>query len=259
VAPLYFAGAFRSSLQSVGARTPAVHAGVDALVDAYQLRDGANPYREPAGADWWHATAFRHAAWSSTLRSLGDWYDRVGNDRLAASYYEAAIGYPYGSLGETWIDLDALLPLAVIYSHGTEPYKLDALVERLFNAKGGAYHDHDVRRERYFHMALGGLFSARGQWGQGPWDVRGAIFQLEAMRRLTPIVARQTGTALRDPPELLEKLVLGYRTLDRASPTEGYGKTALALAREVRSAYLESGQNEDVVRVDSLITTLQRR
>src|ERR1051325_8152013 len=99
----------------------------------------------------------------------------------------------------------------------------------------------------------------RGQGGQGPWDVRGAIFQLEAMRRLTPIVARQTGTALRDPPELLEKLVLGYRTLDRASPTEGYGKTALALAREVRSAYLESGQNEDVVRVDSLITTLQRR
>src|ERR1051325_11670774 len=99
----------------------------------------------------------------------------------------------------------------------------------------------------------------RGQWGQARWDVRGSIFRLEAMRRLTPIAARQRGTALRDPPELLEKLVLGYRTLDRASPTEGYGKTALALAREVRSAYLESGQNEDVVRVDSLITTLQRR
>ena len=165
-----------------------------------------------------------------------------------------AFGWPNASLHERWVDLDAMLPLAIIYAHraSTAPQSdsLSRLIEAytgfLFRGKGASYAAGDIQRERYFHMTLGALFAERAQWGDGPMDARGAVFQLEHMRQLSSLLSRQTRRPVSDPPELLEQLVRGYRAQGRRIDAD-------RVACEVRDAYGRLGRAQDRSRADSLI------
>ncbi len=219
--------------------------GVRALLDVYRRRGADEALRPPAEAPWWRTTLERRRVWSTTLRSLGDWYNRAGAPWEAARYYEAALGLPGSGVYTDWVDLDALTPLAVIYaeaSGGAEAQQvmLDEFIMMLFEGKAAAYQKDDMRRVREFHMALGTIYARRGQWVGSP---RGAIFQLEHMRRATLRLFGQTGQRLVDPPELLESLVQGYLATNQTD-------AARRLAAEVAALYRRLGIEDGASRME---------
>ena len=204
-------------LRRIAAREPGTRRGVDALMAAYS--SVPTTARRPPGTDlpnteWWTRTNGRRAVWSTLLGSIGRWYDARGADSTAVAYYEAALGMPwqYNEPPE-WIDIEIIFPLAVLYASGTAqhtaPIPSNAFLDGVFHSKMLAYQERDVPRIRRFHTALGAFFASRGEWKGEP---RGAIFQLESMRRST----RQLNVDARgakvfiDTPELLQQLVNGY-------------------------------------------------
>jgi len=256
--PPLFTAAHRRPLLRAGEAHPPIRAGINALVHAYPPPgEGGRLYREPQEAGWWREREARRAAWSSLLRSQGDWHNRAGNAAAAESYYEAALGWPEMRLMEPWVDVEALLPLAVLYAKRaagvgdkSERYlrELEMYEEMLFSAKMRAYQANDVRRIRSLHMTLGALYSERGQWGPG---VRGAVFQLEHMRQMTERLARDTRADVTDPPDLLEKLLAGYLATDQRTKAE-------ALAKELRDTFTRQNRSEDAARVDRMVRPLRR-
>jgi len=260
--PASFALSEAARLRQIAAANPATRPNLDPVFDAYRPRGAGETYRDPGG--WWHANrnVSRLAAWSRMLRSLGDSYIGAGDSLVAASFYEAAVGFPNPRFEESWIDLDALLPLALLYTQRAEGRgRADELVQRvqeltdmLFYGKMRAIEAGDFQRIRYFHMTLGALFAAQEQWGNGP---RGAIYQFENMRRMTAKVneTKHTGIApspaLTDPPELLEKLALGYQATNKPD-------SARAIATEVVAAYRQIGRPADAARVARRFNIVER-
>jgi hypothetical protein len=226
------------------------------LRDAYAPRGQNERYQESADAKWWWrwtgdpklASRSRWGIWSTTLRTRGDHYRDTQSQSVAASYYEAAIGYP-DKLGEPWIDLDALLPLTLIYlqpdaagSRGPRGVRdIDNFVDVVFMGKGMAYAANDYRRVRYFHMALGQLFAEQRRWGD-MFDARSAIFQLERMRRASAAVARETRERVDDPPQLLELLAEGYK----ATGNLGMARTTAVAAKQ---GFERLGRAADAARI----------
>lgn len=143
IGPPSFDVAFADRLRQVSASPSPIAEGVVALVNAYTVR--ATTYAPPPQSSWWQSSETYRAAWSSILRSLGDWYDQQNNPQVARSYYEASIGRGSWSLMESWIDKRALLPLALIYSRTDSgkdvefQNKVAQLTEMLFYGKGAAY------------------------------------------------------------------------------------------------------------------------
>lgn len=238
IGPPSFDVAFADRLRQVSASPSPIAEGVVALVNAYTVR--ATTYAPPPQSSWWQSSETYRAAWSSILRSLGDWYDQQNNPQVARSYYEASIGRGSWSLMESWIDKRALLPLALIYSRTDSgkdvefQNKVAQLTEMLFYGKGAAYARGDLEEIRTFHTALGAIYASQNQWtGNGP---RNAEFQLEHMREATQQLSRQSGRIPTDPAELLEKLAEHYQETGRAYQ-------ATSVKQQIKTDYARRGRS----------------
>ncbi len=252
--PTYFATAQLPELNSALAviRGTSLEPGLAALRDVYLPRDSNGVYRPVKGSAWWLENTERHTAWSSTLRALGDWYDRAGYARVGLSFFEAAIGLPDRfDIGAPWIDLQALPPLAALYatsrddSHRQNIARIGQFAEAVFMGKGDAYAKGDWGRIRQFHLTLGTLYAMQGKWGGG---VIGGIFQVEHLRSATNELRRR-GLDLHDPPKLLELLATEYRR--RGCRVEGK-----AVALQARQEYLRMKSPEAAARMDRLLQSL---
>jgi tetratricopeptide (TPR) repeat protein len=248
--------AWRGRLTAV-TRGTTVAAAVDALTDAHRKRRDDGPYRPRPGASWWMYPANGgRAAWSSAMRSIGDWYFQTGARTTARGFYEAAIGLPDHPMqfGERWVDLEALPPLAEIYGSQvtpagapTELRLIDDFVRALFSGKGEALAASDLRRIRLFRLTLGTLFARQARW-DGGWN--GAISQLEDTRRLTAQIAREDPEhAPHNPPEPFELLATEYKR-------RGCVAQARAAAREALTEFRRRGLTEDADRVDAFVSSL---
>jgi hypothetical protein len=237
-------------------RGTTVAGAADALVDAYRRRVDAPPRPPHDSAAWWRRSfPGRRAAWSSAMRTIGDWYFLAGQPDHARTFYEEAVGLP-GSMefGAKWVDLEALPPLATIYgnrisatSTPAELRQIDMFVDALFGGKGGALQANDLRRIRTFRLTLGSLFAKQKRWDDG-WG--GAIQQLEEVRRLTEQLRRSDSAhAPLDPPEPFELLAAEYAR--RACPAP-----ARSAARESLAGYRRRGLTEDAARVEAFIASL---
>jgi hypothetical protein len=259
--PAYFEAAERERFDRLAAamRGTALDAATRAFIDAYRVRGPDEPYQPPEGAAWWFApNEERRAAWSSTLRSIGDWYHRSGHSPVALGFYETAIGLPFMQMDfiEPWVDLEALPPLAEIY--GTLPdtgqyadrlARIERFTQALFSGKGDALRANHVRRIRLFRLTLGSLFARQNRWGNG-WY--GAIRQLEDVRRLTSELRREDrAKAPNDPPDVFELLAAEYQR-------RGCADRALSAARYALEGYQRQGQAEAEQRVAALIEGMPR-
>ena len=243
--PASFSLSEESRLRRILALHPETKPSIEPMLDAYRPRAGNDLFHDTS--DWWRRNNSRHAAWSRMLRSLGDSYNLTGKPLIAESYYEAAVGLPNARFEQTWIDLDALLPLALLYEQRAEGrsqrddlvQRVDELTNMLFYGKMAAIQEGNPQRIRYFHMTLGALFAAQERWGEGP---RGAIYQLEHMRQMTTLANETAREKLMDPPELLEKLARGYAAT-------GQTANSRRVAAETVTAYGKLGKKSDAARV----------
>ncbi len=243
--PKSFSLSEESRLRRILTRHPETRIIIEPMLDAYRSRAGDELFHDTPG--WWHKNDSRRAAWSRMLGSLGDSYNGSGSPLLAESYYEAAVGLPNPRFEQSWIDLDALLPLALLYAQRAEGRgradelvrRVDELTDMLFYGKMRAIEAGDFQRIRYFHMTLGALFAAQERWGDGP---RGAVYQLENMRRMTAKANEILHAGLTDPPELMEKLARGYEVT-------GQTTNARRVAAETVAAYGRLGRTSDAARV----------
>lgn len=233
-----------SRLRGIAAAAPSTKPGIEALLTAYAQKPTVDPRSlnaETAGglSRWWTDNYGRRAMWSSVLRSIGSWYDARDDEANALAYYEAATGRPWRyNEAPMWMDLEAIFPLAVLYSQPgattSEPTRLNRFIDGIFNGKKVAYQSQDDARIRRFHAGLGAFFASRDEWTGG---ARGAVFQLEHMRNATRRLnaANRDGEPLRDSPDLLAQLVIGYcraGALDKAA----------TLAKEVDGEYRRLGR-----------------
>jgi hypothetical protein len=229
----------------------------EALVDAYRRRSDDILYRPLAGMAWWMASGSAgRGSWSSAMRATGDWYYQTGALTTARGFYEAAIGMPIRplQLGERWVDLEALPPLASIYgnlststSTPDELTHIDRFVQALFGGKGEALAANDLRRIRLFRLTLGTLFARKERWDQG-WN--GAIYQLEDTRRLTAELRRKDPAHVpHNPPEPFE-------TLAREYGHRGCAAAARSVAGEAVVEYRRRGLVEEASRVDAFTKSL---
>jgi len=243
--PASFSLSEESRLRRILALHPETKPSIEPMLDAYRPRAGNELFHDTSV--WWHRNDSRRAAWSRMLRSLGDSYNGSGRSLIAESYYEAAVGLPNARFEQSWIDLDALLPLALLYAQRAGGrgradelvQRVDELTNMLFHGKMRAIEAGDSQRIRYFHMTLGALFAAQERWGEGP---RGAIYQLEHMRLMTADANSTAHAGLTDPPELLEKLARGYEVTGRTAD-------ARRVAAETVTAYGKLGKKSDAARV----------
>jgi hypothetical protein len=243
--PASFSLSEESRLRGILRLHPETKPIIEPMLEAYRPRTGSDRFHDTS--DWWHKNNSRRAAWSRMLRSLGDSYNTGGKPLIAESYYEAAVGLPNARFEQTWIDLDALLPLALLYEQRSEGrargddlvQRVDELTNMLFYGKMAAIQEGNPQRIRYFHMTLGALFAAQERWGEGP---RGAIYQLEHMRQMTEMANRTAQEKLINPPELLEKLARGYAATGRTAD-------ARRVAAETVTAYDKLGKKSDAARV----------
>lgn len=234
IGPPSFVVSLRDRLRQAAEARPRLRSGIAGLVDAYAPRDAGSMYREARPPGFWSSSNDSRAAWSSSLRWLGDWHNSQNRTNLARSYYEAAIGGERPHLDAPWVDRGALLPLALIYSE-SDPVSAGDLQDEvshfatlLFSGKGEAYKRGDLEQIRDFHTALGALYSTRGEW-TGP-GAQNAEFQLEHMRRATRALSEKTGRPITDPPELLEKLAARYQATNRPQQAE-------SVKRDVKRQY----------------------
>lgn len=107
-------------------RHPHLEKAIKALGVAYG--EQRNYYLQPVENTWWQATQERRQAWSTVLGSLGHVYWRQSDYGLAASFYEAAIGFEEPYRLKSWIDPDALIMLTVNYANTGEVKRTGQLV-----------------------------------------------------------------------------------------------------------------------------------
>ncbi|HKG95699.1 MAG TPA: hypothetical protein VKA84_27565, partial [Gemmatimonadaceae bacterium] len=207
---------------------------ISALAEVLEPRKGDSRFRLPPTAGAWDSRPDWKGAWSSLLRSLGDWYSRQRNIALARSLYDAAVSDYPGSGDVNAIDIRAMLPLIRIAVREGNERRVDSLLllvngysERVVGAKSSPAALGDLSYLRYLHLNLGTLFVEHQQWAGKPAS---AVTQLERMRATTARIAEISGEAVRDPPESLEPLLRSYR---RAGMVE----EARRLEAELTAAY----------------------
>jgi tetratricopeptide (TPR) repeat protein len=252
LSPAHFETAYRERLAPIGRARAELAPAIAAVLDAYRVRGATELYEEPAGTTWWRrwqGDRGPRKTWSRLLRSIGDRYDQADNAAVAASFYEAAVGYPANDFAAPWLDLDALLPLGAIYvsraqasgENARAVERLNHLTDQLFMGKGRAYGAGDLRRIRSFHMTLGHIYAEQKRWGD-MGDVRSAVFQLERMRMVTQIMRQDGDTTAIDPPALLEELATAYAGTGRSHDARTVSEAAAA-------GYDRLGRPADAARV----------
>jgi tetratricopeptide (TPR) repeat protein len=231
-------------LRGIATATPSTAPGVEALLKAYATKPSdPRPLNAQASqARWWTDNYGRRTTWSAVLRSIGSWYDARDDDANAIAYYEAATSRPWAyNEAPPWMDLDAIAPLAQLYAQSMrtrdDSTRLDRFIEGIFGGKMVAYNTGDYPRIRRFHTGLGAFYASRGQWANG---ARGAVFQLEHMRDATRRLnaSRPNVEPLRDSPDLLAQLVIGYCRTNQAAK-------AATLAAEVNAEYVRLKRPEN--------------
>jgi hypothetical protein len=259
VGPVHFSETQRPVLeQAIRANTgTAIGGAMAALLDVYRRRDTTQIYQGHAADLWWKSPSpsdRRRATWSTTLRTLGDWYARAQAPRVAISFYEAALGAPEMPVEQEWVDLDALPPLPALYATlpDTGAYwdrilRIQALTDRLFQSKSAMLPGNE-RRLRLVRLTLGHLFAQQRRWDNA-WY--GAIYQLEESRRLGK---RMVGENPRETPyfptDVYELLFAEY--IRRGCRAEGS-----SLGEELRDEYERRGAIADRDRIVAEMGRLQ--
>jgi hypothetical protein len=239
LSPETFAQTQRPSLERLAGQHPRLREPLAWLIEVYggDARHPGGLASAPGG--WWGQSPEHQRAWSSTLRTVGQWLERAGRDSAAERYYLAALGGLQSGLVPPWADWEAALPLIFIYDRWAQgsqdaARQLARLLDALFEGKGAAYREQDLVRIRQMHTTLGAYYASRGQWEGAP---RGALFQLERMRLMTQRL-RTPEQTLVDPPELLEQLITGYLATGQAG-------AALRVLPDLRAANAASGRPDD--------------
>lgn len=235
IGPLHFAETERDDVERAAKANEgnSIGTAIEALLDAYRVRDTAQTLADHPGHLWWMSPTpgnERRAVWSTTLRRLGDWHARANAAKLAISFYEAALGGPAMPVDQEWVDLEALPPLPALYAMLPDTgalwdrlLKVEALTNRLFHAKSAMEPD-NMRRLRLVRLTLGHLFAQKGQWDNG-WY--GAIRQLEESRRLATQIG---GESVSFPAEVYELLFAEYAR-------RGCRAEALSVGQDLRTEY----------------------
>jgi tetratricopeptide (TPR) repeat protein len=115
-------------------------------------------YADAPESRWWRERDERISAWSRILKSLGDSYWRQARLKVAASFYEAAIGYRSPYRLESWVDLQALVMLAATFSnlgrHDGVQQLVPAVDQWVENNLKLTQWEREAIRDFYFHSAL---------------------------------------------------------------------------------------------------------
>jgi len=245
ISPETFDAKYRARLDEAAVLHSSIADGARALEDAMAPRTDKARYRPTNASRWWvsgpPSTDVSRAAWSSVLRWIGDWYFQQNRQELARWFYEAGLGGD-GSLNNPWIDRRALVPLAMIYveredRQGNAKLQHDVrqFTEILFSAKGHAYARGDIEQIRDFHLTLGTIYAAKGQWkGAGPDN---AEYQIDHLRQASRTLRRQTGRPENIPPELLTKLAVHYQQSGKTSEADD-------VKGEIRTQFRRQGRTD---------------
>jgi tetratricopeptide (TPR) repeat protein len=260
VGPVHFAATQRHSLERAAAVAGEndVAGAIRNLLDAYRVRDSTETYTMSSEVSWWMKGSpgdRRRATWSRTLRSLGDWYNRAGFNKVAISFYESALGAPRFPVHEDWVDPDALPPLPALYATLPDTgrewdriYRLEDLTKALFEGKG-AIRPGNEQRLRTVRLTLGHLFAQQGRWDNA-WY--GAIYQLEESRRLGRRMLAQNPTVpVHYPPEVYELLFAEY-------VKRGCSAEALSVAEDLRAEYTRRRAAADAERIANEVRRLRQ-
>jgi hypothetical protein len=260
IGPTYFTETQRAPLEGAVAANAgtAIAPAIQALLDVYRIRDSTNVYKGESGGSWWMQRTRddrRRPIWSTTLRSLGDWYNRAGFNKVAISFYEAALGAPTFPVHEEWVDPEALPPLPALYATLPDTgalwdrlYRVEDLTKALFEGKSSVRPGND-RRLRVMRLTLGHLFAQQGRWDNA-WH--GAIYQLEESRRLAQRMSAQTPNAsVYYPPEIYELLFAEY-------VRRGCSAEALSVAQDLHAEYARRRAQADMDRIASEVRRLRQ-
>lgn len=251
ISPAVFDAKYRARIEMMAVLHPGTVDGGHALLDAMSQHTSIS-FRPGSAAQWWASgpstSDSSHAAWSSVLRWMGDWYYQRDNRQLAQQFYEAALGGS-GAVYDRWVDRRALVPLGLIYvaegdrsSSANLQQNVEQFTKVLFGGKASAYARGDVAEIRDFHLALATIYAKKGQWtSNGPDN---AQYQIEHLRQATATLQAETGRPQNVPPDLLVKLAVHYRQT---------GKTVEAdrVKTEIRTQYRNQGRpdaGEQVIR-----------
>ena len=242
----------RGRLLTARSARPQLQGGIDALVDAYDLR--REPYREPQSARWWRAPGIRQrqrsAAWSSVLRWVGDLHNSNGQIAVARGFYQASLGN-LNNLNRPDVDRAAILPLTLIYVQEANTEAERNLVNRAgtafrIDAASGAG---ELEQIRQYHLTMATLYAARGRW-----DTAGAYNaekQTELLRQAAQKLETTTNRAAYVPPNLLEKLAVHYRTTSRTAKAD-------SVTQQVQAYYVRKNRTDEAAAAVSRIETANR-
>jgi tetratricopeptide (TPR) repeat protein len=245
ISPAVFDAKYRARVETMAVLHGTTADGGRALLDAMSQHTNTS-FRPGSAAQWWasgsSSSDSKHAAWSSVLRWMGDWYYQRDSRQLAQQYYEAALGGS-GSVYDEWVDRRALVPLGLIYveeGDRSSSAKLQGDVQRftdmLFHGKSSAYARGDVAEIRDFHLALATIYAKKGQWtSNGPDN---AQYQIEHLREATATLETQTHRPEIVPPDLLAKLAIRYRQMGRTAEAD-------QVKTEIRTQYRRQGRPAD--------------
>lgn len=151
--PGYFTRNLGFRLALIATLHPSLSEPIDALRAAY----AQTPRFPLPGGRWWSATVSRRAAWSQSLRALGDWwYWRGSADSLAMRFYESVVGPPDAVRFEPWTPFEAFDPLALIYAGRRRWEAADAVLSAVDQARAAGQLRHvEPSRIRDFYYDVG--------------------------------------------------------------------------------------------------------
>jgi tetratricopeptide (TPR) repeat protein len=184
-------------------------------------------------------------AFSALLKYAGDLYARQGNHPQALARYLAAWAFDEGN-GEA-----AVYAAMVIRAHkdlDADGRVLTALIDGIFDAKGGYIRRKDWPNSLRTHLILGSIFEELGQWGPVE-NPRSAAFQWKAAlddeRRIL-----ETDRSFGRSPGLYAKLGETYAHL-------GLARAARAQFLQAASAFAENGRADEAAKMRSRAASLE--
>jgi len=212
----------------------------------------ARPDVVPGEEHWWMQGRTRRSALAEAALLQGRLRLAEGSNPAAAACWEAGVAiapehdaFLYGELrAAPWVRLDLERELASAYTRSPEldrtGTKFDALLEDLYQGKGGALGARDLDAIQRYHVALGLLLAERNVWTQSlPW--RGAMYQLQNAIVAAGERERRERAAYQPLPEVKMALATGYLALKQPS-------NAAKLLLDASEAHLDMDQLEEAGR-----------
>ena len=257
LSPPEFQKTEREFLAKVGGRAPSLRRAIEDIERAYsgslapQLDPNAVRQLFPA----WATGGWQESIFSSTLKNIGDYYDREEQPAPALSSYFAAWAVDM-------TNTDAALYAATTLRDHTKELDpqgrvFDGLVDSFFSAKGVLYQKKDWPNILRMHLVLAEIFERDGKWGKES-DTHSVIFQLNQAEMMEKRV-REASPEFPPSPGLHQRLGNAYQQTGRnaeaweqyVTAAEGFvqysnadqAAAALGLAKALRFAPTTIGRD----------------